>query len=216
VLCGSMHAFPLLGTLDRAGLVGKTFAVRSDALREIGGFSSLVRHLGEDMELARRLRDRGWSVRMHEQVVRSRACDRSILDVFMRFVRWMLVLRAQRPRLLPSVALLIAATPLVLALVAATTRFAPLVAPFVLCALVFARLGVAQTAARSAGRTTNLVRACLDSVISDLFLLAAFIRALGPRRVRWRERDLRLGPGGLLEESSGDPIQGGARPCTDV
>jgi ceramide glucosyltransferase len=216
VLCGSMHAFPLLGRLDRAGLVGKTFAVRGDALRALGGFSSLVRHLGEDMELARRLRDRDWSVRMHEQVVRSRACDRSIREVFMRYVRWMLVLRAQRPRLLPSVALLLAATPLVLALVAATTRFAPVVAPFVLGVLVVARLGVARTAARSAGRAASLGRACLDAVIGDLFLLAAFMRALGPRRVRWRERDLRLGPGGLLEESSGDPIQGSARPCTDV
>jgi GT2 family glycosyltransferase len=47
---------PSTSTLDPHGLVGKTFAVRLDALRDTGGFGELVHHVGEDMELARPLR----------------------------------------------------------------------------------------------------------------------------------------------------------------
>ncbi|MCA9656297.1 MAG: glycosyltransferase, partial [Myxococcales bacterium] len=118
VLGGSLHAFPLLGALDPGGLVGKTFAVRCDALRETGGFAGLVQHLGEDMELARRLAERGWTTHMSPRVVGSLASGRSVGSVLDRYVRWLMVIRAQRPALLLSYPLLLAATPgLVLAAV---------------------------------------------------------------------------------------------------
>ena len=51
-------------------------------------------------------------------------------------------------------------------------------------------------------RTTVFVEISLsgqsDAVLADFVLLAAFARALGPPRVRWRQRTLRLGEGGLL------------------
>jgi ceramide glucosyltransferase len=216
VLCGSLHAFPLLGTLDGAGLVGKTFAVRADALRHIGGFSALVRHLGEDMALARRLRERGWEVRMSAQVVRSRASRRALRVVFERYVRWMLVLRVQRPRLLPTVPLLLAATPLILGslfLVACTSTHLAWPMLGLACGLLVSRLVVAHAASRIAGRRTDPSRVFGDAVLADLLLLGAVVRALGPRRVRWRERTLRIGAGGLLEQEARDAIQAGARPC---
>jgi ceramide glucosyltransferase len=60
VLDASLHSFGLLAALDRNGMVGKLFAVRRDALEHVGGFGAMVEHLGEDMELARRLRAAGW------------------------------------------------------------------------------------------------------------------------------------------------------------
>lgn len=213
VLAGSMHAFPLLGTLDAGGLVGKLFAVRGDALRVIGGFSPLVHHLGEDMQLARRLRSHGWAVHMNEQVVQSRASGRSIREVFARYVRWLLVIRAQRPHLLPAYPLLLAATPLVLALCLASVRSAPWVAGMALLLATAGRILVARTAARFAGRASGLRLACADAALADLLLLVAFVRALGPRRVRWRQRVLRLGRRGLLEhEPPDEAIERGARP----
>ena len=90
VLGGSLQAFVLLGKLDGDGLVGKTFAVRTDALREIGGFGALHRHLGEDMEMARRLRAQGWSTRMVDQPVPSLATGRTLRDVVGRYSRWLM------------------------------------------------------------------------------------------------------------------------------
>jgi ceramide glucosyltransferase len=203
LLGGSLHAFPLLGVLDPAGLVGKTLAVRLDALREVGGFAGLVRHLGEDMELARRLRARGFRIAMSEQVVASLASRRRVTDVLARYARWLLVIRAQRPRLLASYPLLLAATP---GIVLGGSLGLWLGLPGAGAAMglaVVARLVVAYAAARvacrAAGPVAGPMTALGDAVLADALLLGAFVRALGPARVRWRDRSLRLGTHGVLE-----------------
>ena len=199
LLGGSLHAFPLLGTLDPAGLVGKAFAVRLPALRDAGGFGALVRHLGEDMELARRLRSRGWDVAMSDVVVGSLASRRSVAQVLARYARWLMVIRAQRPLLLASYPLLLAATPgLVLCGALGLARGIP-GSGLALGLAVLARLGVATAAARVARRDPSPLAALRDAVLADALLLAAFVRALGPARVRWRDRSLRLGARGVLE-----------------
>lgn len=199
VLGGSLHAFPLLGTLDPGGMVGKTFAIRTDALRHAGGFGSLVRHLGEDMELARRLAEHGWSVSMGATVVTSLASGRRARDVLARYARWLMVIRAQRPALLLSYPLLLAATPLLLLAAAVGWMLGLPTAGIAMIATVAGRVGVTLVARRLAGRRLAPSGVLLDAVLADLVLLAAFARALGPARVRWRERSLRLGARGLLE-----------------
>lgn len=200
VLGGSLHAFALLGTLDPSGLVGKTFAVRTDALREAGGFGALVQHLGEDMELARRLAARGWSTAMGTAVVGSLASGRRVRDVLARYARWLMVIRAQRPALLLSYPLLLAATPLlVLAGMVGMGLGVPL-AGIATGVASLARIGVALVARTLGGRRLVATGVLLDVVLADLVLLVAFARAaLGPARVRWRERSLRIGARGLLE-----------------
>ena len=200
VLGGSLHAFSLLGRLEPHGLlVGKTFAVRLTALRRMGGFAALVQHLGEDMELARRLREQGSCVQESDTVVSSLASRRSVGQVLARYARWLLVIRAQRPALLASYPLLLAATPGLLAAGSlAIVRGLPGAALAVVVAVV-TRLGVGVVARALAGRPLRLAGVALDAVLADALLLAAFVRAaLGPARVRWRERSLRLGARGLL------------------
>lgn len=199
LLGGSLHAFPLLGMLDPGGLVGKTFAVRLAALREVGGFGGLVQHLGEDMELARRLRSKGLRVVMSDAVVASLASQRSVVQVLARYARWLMVIRAQRPGLVASYPLLLAATPGLLVAGACGLALGwPAAGPVVVAALV-ARLSVAFVAAGLARRGRSPGRALVDAVLADGLLLVAFVRALGPARVRWRERSLRLGTHGVLE-----------------
>lgn len=201
LLGGSLHAFPLLGTLDPWGLVGKTFAVRLSALRDAGGFGGLVRHLGEDMELARRLRARGFGIAMARGVVSSLASRRSVAQVLARYARWLMVIRAQRPWLLASYPLLFAATP-GLVLCGSLGLLAGVPGAGVAVGLaVVARLVVATVAAVIARRDPSPFAALRDAVLADVLLLAAFVRALGPARVRWRERSLRLGTHGVLEPS---------------
>jgi len=199
LLGGSLHAFPLLGMLDPRGLVGKTFAVRLAALREVGGFAGLVQHLGEDMELARRLRAKGWGITMSNAVVASLASRRSVAQVLGRYARWLMVIRAQRPALLASYPLLLAATPGLLVGGTCGLVLGWPGAGLIVIATLVARLTVATVAAMLARRDRSPAAALLDAVLADGLLLVAFVRALGPARVRWRERSLRLGTHGVLE-----------------
>jgi ceramide glucosyltransferase len=199
LLGGSLHAFALLGTLDSAGLVGKTFAVRLPALRDAGGFGELVRYLGEDMELARRLLARGFESVMSDVVVASLASRRSVAQVLARYARWLLVIRAQRPLLLACYPLLLVATPGLVALGSIGLASGVPGSGLAVGLAVLARLVVATTAARVAERDPSLFAALRDAVLADALLLAAFVRALGPARVRWRDRPLRLGAHGILE-----------------
>lgn len=198
LLGASLHAFPLLAQLDGGGLVGKLFAVRADALAAAGGFGALTAHLGEDMELARRLRAGGRRVEAAPVVARSLSSGRTWAQAAERFGRWITVIRAQRPALLPSYPLLFVATVPILALAAAAAPAFPAHAAAVAAAAVALRLSVALTAGAAAGRRAPLLRLAVDALLADALLAAAFARALRSRRVVWRDVPLTIGRGGLL------------------
>ena len=206
VLGGSLHAFPLLAGLDRAGLVGKLFGVRRDALAAVGGFGALVSYLGEDLELARRLRAGGRAVETVRVIARSLASGRSWEQARDRFGRWLTVIRAQRPALLASYPLLFLATLPIVALSLVAALWAPGIAALTVVAAIGLRLAVAAAAAAAGGRRPSLRRAMVDSVLADALLAAALRRALRSRRVLWRDVALNIEPGGRLrleEEAEG-------------
>lgn len=200
LLGGSLHAFTLLGALDPHGLVGKTFAIRIDALRAIGGFDGLVQHLGEDMEIARRLREKGWQTAMSPAVVTSLACRRCIRQVLGRYARWLMVIRAQRPALLASYPLLLAATPGLLVASSIGLAFDLPGAGLALGLALAARLAIGVVASAAARRSLHPAAVLIDALLADGLLLAAFGRAaFGPAIVQWRGRSLQLGARGRLE-----------------
>jgi len=202
VLGASLHAFPLLSRLDPYGLVGKLFAMRASALVAIGGFGSLVDYLGEDMEIARRVRELGGSCVAAPLVARSLAEGRSWDAVIARFSRWLTVIRAQRPWLLLSYPTLFFATVPLLFLSLLAAPLTPKAA-CVSALLAFAsRLGVALFAARVTGRRLSLFGALRDALLSDLLLALAFARALRSRTVVWRDRVLVVDRKGLLRRPS--------------
>jgi ceramide glucosyltransferase len=200
VLGGSLHAFALLRGVDPDGLVGKTFAVRSHALRAAGGFAALGDRIGEDAELSARLRRAGGRVEVDAQIVASRAAGRSLRGILDRYTRWCAVVRTQRPRLLASYPLLIAAAPLLVT--AAWLVGAPQIAG----AVALGRIGIAIAARRLASRPRSVAGVLFDATIADLAVLVAWSRALSARHVGWRERRLRLLPDGrLLSEPTPGP-----------
>jgi ceramide glucosyltransferase len=200
VLGASLHAFPLLSTIDPRGMVGKLVALRRDALESAGGFSPLCLHLGEDMELARRLTAKGYAVRASAIVAPSRAEGRSLASAHARYVRWLQVVRAQRAALLVTYPLLLAPAPLLLALAAVgVAKGDPLVT--VACAVgLSVRLVVACAARRATGGSFSPATAGAEALVADVALVAALLSAMSTRRVAWRTRILRLGRGGHLEE----------------
>lgn len=199
ILAGGLHGFALLSRLDPGGMVGKLFAVRADALENVGGFSSMLRYLGEDVELSRRLRARGLAVSSVELGVCSSAAGRSLAAARDRYARWMLVVRTQRTALMASYPALFFAAPLQALLSLALIGRYPAVALAVFATAVLARLMVAA-GARSAARLPRSVRATvIDPWLGDVVLLFAWARALRMREVRWRGGLLRFDHAGLLE-----------------
>ena len=189
VLDASLHSFALLSVLDRHGMVGKLFCVRTSALMAVGGMGGLEDVLGEDVELARRLRLAGFRTAAIAGAVRSLAQGRSLRQVVGRYARWIAVVRSQRPYLLPSYPLFFAAAPLLLVALAATAAHGAGAAAAV---VVVCRLGAAWMARRASGRPTTLVSLGVDAALADALLLAAFARATTTRRVLWRGAALRL------------------------
>lgn len=199
ILLGSFHAFPLLGLLDHGGLVGKVSAVRRRALDEVGGFEALGRVLGEDMELAAAIRERGRATRMLPSVARSSVRGRSVGEVFDRFVRWTLVTKSQRPAKLVSYPLFFFPLPLV-AMGAVCTEM-PEAVYFAALALA-ARASLAILGATRAGATPRLPRVLLLAPLADLLLFAAWLRALTLRTVSWRGTRMRFAEHGRLERAT--------------
>ena len=202
VLDASLHTFPLLAGIDPGGLVGKLFAVRRDALEDVGGFAALSSYLGEDMELARRLRDRTRSVAVAPGLARSMARGRSLHDVVARYTRWLLVVRMQRPRLLLSYPLLLAPSPLLaLVLVLALFTHAPSLATAAAGGLLV-RVVIACAARHMAGLRFAPLAAMAEAIAGDLILLVATVGACVAKEVTWRGRRLGFTRAGTLRIAS--------------
>ncbi len=195
VLGASLHAFPLLAQIDHEGLVGKLFAMRLATIERIGGMASLEEHLGEDMEIARRLGERGLAVVRASSPARSLATGRSLGMTVLRFARWLSVIRAQRPGLLITYPLFFfGAIPFAVVALAFGSSGGALAALVV----VASRGLVALAADRLTDGRRSVARLVCDSIVADLVIAAAWVRALATRTFAWRGHVLVIGPGGKL------------------
>jgi ceramide glucosyltransferase len=197
VLDSSLHSFSLLSALDPRGMVGKLVAIRSEALARVGGFGGLTAYLGEDMELARRLRAAGLRVAASAVPAACAPGRRSWRQTLGRYARWIAVIRAQRPALLATYPLLIAAAPLQLglALLALVTEKAG-----ALPALLAVVGGRWVVAAAARWRSERRLSPASTAWLADVVLLAAWLRAMVSPSVTWRGVQFRVRPGGMLTE----------------
>ncbi len=184
LLDGSLHAFPLLATLDGAGLVGKLFAVRADRALAAGALQGIEGVLGEDVALSRGLRAGGFDVRPTAQVARARPRGRSVRAVVDRYTRWFAVVRGQRAALMPTYPLLFGATT---PLVAAGLWLGGPSGWAVAASVLAVRLAVGRVARRRAALPGSVL---LDLALADVLVWVGFVRALWLREVRWRDRRL--------------------------
>lgn len=182
ILNGSLHAFPLLAGIDPKGFVGKVFIARADALASAGGFDAVCDRLGEDVALARRLHEAGFATGVGSTTVR--VSGGAGVE---RFLRWALVVRAERPLFLIGYPLFIAALPL--ALLLAIFARGPL-ALGALSLVVLMRLLLSFALAPRAD--------LLSCLAADFVLVYAAARAAIFPRATWRGRSLRIVRGGRL------------------
>jgi hypothetical protein len=186
LLRSSQHSFVALDRMSAGSraICGKALGLSGAALEALRG---LAGHIGEDLELARFLHVRGLPVTRVTATARMPLGRVEFPGVLRRIRRWMQVLRAHRPGLWPTVPLLLAPTPLLL--VAAAALGAPLVVA-VASGLVASRILLARRLAPENG--------VLDWLLGEALLLAAFVRSVPRRAVRWRGRVFHLAPGGRM------------------
>lgn len=202
VLGASLHSFPILARLDPQGLVGKLFAIRKEALLAIGGFGSLVRYLGEDMEMARRIRECGGNVVTVPLLARSLASGRSWSAIVNRFARWLTVIRAQRSILLWSYPGLFFATWPIFIISLWFSLMEPFSGFLAATLVLVTRFLIAFFAMYTSGRSISLFGIVRDAFLADVMLACAFGHALRTRTVTWRNHELVVDRSGILRESS--------------
>jgi ceramide glucosyltransferase len=176
-------------------MAGALCAIRRSALSEIGGFPGVSQFLGEDYELARRLTSRGYRIAVSPLPARCTDGGRTAKDVILRVARWLTVVRAQRPLLLLTYPLLMAATPAVL-LWAALWQTSTL--STLAMALLVSRMLLNRCLRHLQREKSSLLVTPLEVLAAELLLWLGLARALGTRVVRWRGHLFRIGAGGRM------------------
>jgi hypothetical protein len=196
------HSFRALHAMSAGAkaVCGKALGLGPAAVAEL---EKLADHIGEDLELSKRLHARGLEVALCEVPALVPLGPGSWRAALSRFRRWMQVLSSHRPALYPTVPLLFTPTwPLLLlsalmgsaALAGATATLA------LLRTLLSWRLTVLSTPLPPGeGRGEGAWPHLFDWLLGEALLLAAFLQSLWhPPRVTWRGRTYALHPGGRM------------------
>jgi hypothetical protein len=194
LLRSSQHSFVALDLMSAGpkAVCGKALglsAAAADALRGLDG------RIGEDLELSALLHRGGMPVVRAPAPARIPLGRMSLSAVLRRLRRWMLVLRAHRPALYPTVPLLLAPTPLLLVLAIAVASPAVAGAMVVVLALRTA-LGLALSRG-----TPESVDGGWEWLVGEAALLVAWVSSLAGRTVGWRGRSFVLLHGGRMERA---------------
>lgn len=202
---------PVLRFAPPVTINGMFYLTRRDTLESLGGFAAIEERLCDDYELARLYR-RGGRTLAQSGIVHPLTTTVTGLGGYLRLMRrWMVfathLLRSEAtvpvlalvvlPSLLPLVAVLLAAASG--SVVAGAAVLAALTAKALLTRTLRHRVGggVAAAAAREPARMVALEVAA--ELLTPLHTAAALVL---PRRVRWRDRQLRS-RGGRIEAGSG-------------
>lgn len=196
------HSFLALHAMSAGAkaVCGKALGLSPEAMESL---KSLADHIGEDLELSKRLHARGLDVALSDAPAVVPLGDIGAWEVpLSRFTRWMRVLASHRPALYPTVPLLFTPTvPLVLlaALLGSPVLSLAVVSLVGVRALLALRLAVLG-APRAAGvHDASLGHALTDWLLGEMLLLTAFVISLGRQgMVTWRGRTYALLPGGRM------------------
>jgi hypothetical protein len=210
------HSFLALDVMSAGAkaVCGKALGLSPVAMEAL---KELADHIGEDLELSKRLHAGGLDVALSgaTAVVPLGAVESWGMPLA-RFTRWMQVLASHRPALYPTVPLLFTPTlPLVLL---ATLLSSPVLAGALgtlvlvrmLLALRLAALSTPDGTAEKEG-DTGMPYALTDWVLGEGLLLMAFMCSLWQQgRVTWRGRTYALQSGGRMVRV-GPELSGGPR-----
>ena len=200
------HSFRALHVMsaEAKAVCGKALGLSARAVEELAG---LADHIGEDLELSKRLHAKGLTVALCDVPAVVPLGPGTWSGALARFTRWMQVLESHRPGLYPTVPLLFTPTwPLLfLSALAGSAWLAGAVMGLLLMRTLLSwRLTVLSTPllpgeGRGEGATSPMLHTALDWLLGEALLLAAFSSSLvHPPRVTWRGRTYALHAGGRM------------------
>ncbi len=194
----------LLPWLPPLSINGMCYALRSERLRELGGFTPLLRMLADDLALARALRRQGARLFQSTAPVEVQTHVPTLQRYRQQMHRWMLfallLLRDESPRLRLLIGVLHGLPPLLLWALLVLAMLPPIGLPALAAALVLVlRAGLLMYLQRRAGGRAR--HRPLASLLAELLQPLHLLHAACVRRIRWRTR--------LYEVRANNDFQGG-------
>jgi ceramide glucosyltransferase len=178
-------------------VVGKSILVSRRALESIGGIATLRNHLAEDYLLGKAIRSAGFRVALSADVLDTTEVSKPLRAVWARHRRWALMRRRLAGPLYAS-ELFTAPFPWFVAAVLAADGAAAVAAASGLLAL---RWGAELALARAEGHPVSLRDAALLPA-RDVGAFALFWAGLFGREVKWRGREVVIGPQTRIESTT--------------
>lgn len=193
----ALHA--LHPALSAPNMAGALCALSRQALLAIGGLAPFVDCLGEDNAIARALVVHRYTVALSARPAQCLDQGRSASAALLRVSRWLTVVRAQHPWLLPAYPVLFFSTPLLLTSLACWQS--PRLLAFV-GAGVLLRVALAAVLRRMQHRATSPFRALGEVFSAEILLALGFFHGLFVRTVVWRGHRFRILSGGRFHRTT--------------
>ena len=181
--------------------LGSTLLFRASDLARIGGFAAISDYLADDYQLARRLTGLGLRVHLSKVVVESGLQAKSWRDVWHHQLRWCRTIRVSRLDGFLGLPVTFASFWALVAMAAGQWWIGSGLLALRYAAALVAGLGVLRCPVTA--RLWPLV------AVRDLFGVAVWIAAWLGREVQWRDKRLRLLPGGRITQGVCDKFVGG-------
>ena len=171
--------------------LGSTMVFRADALRRIGGFQTIAKYVADDYQLGFHIRRLGYRIEFAPVVVETDLGAATWAHTWSHQVRWSRTIRVSRPGGYYGY-LITHATLWALVAFAGQEWWAGALALAVRIAAGVV-VGAAILGDRAVPRRFWLIP------LRDLFGFAVWAAGAFGNRVEWRDRTLKLGPGGVIQ-----------------
>lgn len=175
---------------------GATIAIKSKVLEEIGGFEAIKDLLADDFHLGNRTVQRGYRIRLSNELVTIVPGERTFADFWHHQLRWARTYRTVRP---VSVATIVTHGPfwaLVMLLFSGFSAGSIAAA----AAVVAARWAMGAMMIRSVAKLPLSISDLVLLLAKDLAITGIWFASLMGKTVRWGDRRFRIVAGGKLEE----------------
>jgi ceramide glucosyltransferase len=182
-----------------AGCFGASIALRRDMLERVGGLAAIEDALADDYALGAAVRRAGGRIELSSQLVDNIIAERSLAALLRHELRWARTIRVVAPRGFVGSVI---TQPVMLAALAAATGALPGATLPVLAAVLAWRCATVRALDRVLGLRPSPLHLL---PLRDLLSFAVFVASFFARRVAWRDRTFRVGPGGELTLDGDSP-----------
>jgi ceramide glucosyltransferase len=180
---------PLVGVREFG--LGSTLCFRAEDLETAGGFAALADYIADDYQLARRIVQLGKPAYLSEYVVETSLGDASWRGAFEHQLRWARTIKASKGAGFAGLPVTHTGVWIVVALLLHLWAAAAL--------LAVVRVAAALASGWLVIRFRRQPAWALLAPIWDLYAFAVWLFSYTSNEVRWREKQLRIGPEGKIE-----------------